>query len=136
KPHGGIFTRASNQASRIAAPIAPSSRAAGRRASSRAATPMTVAPSSAAHCSAGGAPLRVKRGIRSSVTLGLELTRDCRDASPPTPGRRLRAPGRRLLRGRIKGGGRAVLQDKGAATHSIFSSVRATPHPFPPHERG
>ena len=40
------------------------------------------------------------------------------------------------LWGRTKEGGRAVLRDKRAATHSIISQVRETPHPGPPPQEG
>src|ERR1700677_4661597 len=54
KPQGGIVTRPSNQHRRIAAAIAPSIKAAGRRMSSKPATQTTDAPRSAAHWRGGG----------------------------------------------------------------------------------
>ena len=66
KAQAGIFTRPSNHDSRIPAAMAPSSRAAGRRISSKAATEISEAPRSAPHCRAGGLRLRVKRDIPSS----------------------------------------------------------------------
>ena len=77
---------------------------------------------------------RLRRGFRaicSWVYAGIAPTRLL-----PPPGPRLRAPGRRLLWGRIKEGGRAVLRVKRAAAHSIVSPVRATPHPCPPPQEG
>jgi hypothetical protein len=59
----------------------------------------------------------------------LGFTRESRQRVSSPPGPRLRAPGRRLLWERTKEGGRAVLRDKRAAAHSIFTPVRATPHP-------
>src|ERR1700677_664286 len=70
KPQGGIVTRPSNQHRRIAAAIAPSIKAAGRRMSSKPATQTTDAPRSAAHWRGWGVWRSVKSDILSSVAKG------------------------------------------------------------------
>src|SRR3984957_8975100 len=63
---GGIWTRPSKDATRIAPARAPSIKAAGSRMSSKAAMQTTEATRSPAHCRAGGVWRSVKCDIRSS----------------------------------------------------------------------
>ena len=66
KAQGRTLTRPSNHETRIAAAIAPSRRAAGRRISSKAETQTTEAARSVAHCRGGGVARRDERNIPSS----------------------------------------------------------------------
>src|SRR5271154_4184975 len=66
KAQGGILTCPSNHDTRIAAPTAPSIRAAGRRINSKAVMQMSEALKSATHWRAGRLSFRVIRGIASS----------------------------------------------------------------------
>src|SRR5690242_5676897 len=60
----------------------------------------------------------------SLLLLGFYVRTD-RLAAPPPP-----------LWGRTEEGGRADLSHKRVAAHSLISSVRATPHPYPPPQEG